>query len=345
MSEAVLDKLDSLLDEAKSKITKAQDEKELEEVRHQILGKKGELTALLRNLGSIPQDKRPAVGKKANEIKLQIEQVLDDRLQKLSQSSLEIRLQNERIDYSLPGESLPSGRLHPISEVLREVKDIFRGMGFEVARGPEIETDYYNFEALNIPPDHPAREMWDSLYLDEKTLLRTHTSPVQIRVMEKRKPPLRVISAGKCYRRDAVDATHCFQFHQVEGFMVDEEVSFADLKGVLSTFARLVFGQDRQVKFVPSYFPFTEPSVEVYIDCFNCAQSSTGKCSLCGGEKWIEVLGAGMIHPFVLRVVDYPAHYSGFAFGVGIERIALLKYGINDIRLFYENDERFLRQF
>lgn len=345
MSNAVFSQLEGLLEEARAEAAAAPDEKSLEAVRVKILGKKGALTAVLRNLGDLSPEERPLVGKQANEIKEKIDALFTERFTTLKQHALQKKLTDEWLDFTLPGEPAPSGRIHPLSAVLREVKEVFRGMGFQVIRGPEVETDYYNFEALNIPSDHPARDMWDSLYLGDKLLLRTHTSPVQIHVMEKTKPPLRVISGGKCYRRDAVDATHCFQFHQVEGFMVDENVSLADLKGVLSTFAKAIFGEARKVKFVPSYFPFTEPSVEVLIDCFKCADKQNEHCRICGGSGWLEILGAGMIHPFILRNMKYPASTTGFAFGLGIERIAMLKYGIDDIRLFYENPLRFLRQF
>lgn len=345
MVNAVVDKLDSLVKEVNSKISQISELKAVEDLQHEILGKKGELTQILRGLSELPEAERPLVGKKANEIKVEIQILLDKKILQLKQSSLSERLEKEWLDLTLPGEPVPSGRLHPLTRVLREVKTVFSGLGFEFVQGPEVETDYYNFEALNIPPDHPAREMWDSLYLGERTLLRTHTSPVQIRVMEKRKPPLRVISGGKCYRRDAVDSTHCFQFHQVEGFMVDKGVSMAHLKGTLSAFAQGIFGSERKVKLVPSYFPFTEPSVEVYIDCFNCALTPSESCRICGGSKWLEILGAGMIHPFVLRVVNIPSEFTGFAFGLGIERIAMLKFGIDDIRLFYESDQKFLEQF
>lgn len=345
MVNAVVDKLDSLVKEVNSKISQISELKAVEDLQHEILGKKGKLTQILRGLSELPESERPLVGKKANEIKVEIQKLLDEKLLQLKQSSLSERLEKEWLDLTLPGDPVPSGRLHPLTRVLREVKTVFSGLGFEFVQGPEVETDYYNFEALNIPPDHPAREMWDSLYLGERTLLRTHTSPVQIRVMEKRKPPLRVISGGKCYRRDAVDSTHCFQFHQVEGFMVDKGVSMAHLKGTLSAFAQGIFGSERKVKLVPSYFPFTEPSVEVYIDCFNCALAPSESCRICGGSKWLEILGAGMIHPFVLRVVNIPSEFTGFAFGLGIERIAMLKFGIDDIRLFYESDQKFLEQF
>lgn len=330
MSE-MISQLDNLLAEWQRAIPEFKTEDELREARLTLFGKKeGKLSQILRNLGKVSAEERPLIGKKANEVKESLERLLDERIESFQKKNLEAKLAQEWVDFTLPGESLPDGRLHILTQTLREVKEIFHGLGFQFVQGPEIESDYYNFEALNIPPDHPARDMWDSFYIGKQTLLRTHTSPVQIRVMENQKPPLRVISGGKCYRRDAVDATHSFQFHQLEGFMVDQGVSFADLKGVLSAFAREIFGADRKVRFVPSYFPFTEPSVEVLIDWQG---------------KWLEILGAGMIHPFVLNVVKCPPEYTGFAFGLGIERIAMLKYGIDDIRLFYENDARFLKQF
>lgn len=348
MSNTAVEDLDGLFEQAGHQIEEARDEQELEEVRIRFLGRKGELTAFLRNLANLSPEERPFLGKRANEIKEEIQEAFQRQFEKFKRTNLSRQLENEKLDFSLPGRAIPSGALHPVTLVLREAKEIFRGMGFQVIQGPEIETDYYNFEALNIPPEHPSREMWDSFYLEEKILLRTHTSPVQIRVLEKIPPPLRVISAGKCYRRDSVDATHSFQFYQMEGFLVDEGIGFSHLKGVLSEFVRAVFGGDRKVNFVPSYFPFTEPSVEVLMDCFKCAETGGEKqesCRICGGGKWVEILGAGMIHPFVLRRVSCSSRYTGFAFGLGIERIAMLKYGIDDIRLFYESQLRFLRQF
>lgn len=351
-------------------ISQAESSGDLEQIRIKYLGKKGEVTLLLKEVGKTAPSERPRLGKLANEVKEKISASLEEKTKEVRRKERSRELLQEAVDITLPGLSLPMGRTHPLALLDREIKQIFVGLGFEVAVGPEVESDYYNFEALNIPSDHPAREMWDSFYLGNHLLLRTHTSPVQIRVMEKRTPPLRVISSGKCYRRDAVDATHHIQFHQVEGFMVDQGVSFSDLKGVLSAFAREMFGEERKVKFVPSYFPFTEPSAEVSIDCFACADGkgreapdkdnrsgaggATGRhaweqpppCRVCGGGKWLEILGCGMIHPFVLRVVNYdPEKWSGFAFGMGLERIAMLKHGIDDIRLFLENDIRFLRQF
>lgn len=301
------------------------------------------ITRLLKNLGSLPPDVRPRVGKEINDFKARIEELLENKVEFFKRREKEERLARERVDVTLPGERIIPGRIHILTHVTRELKKIFNGMGFEVAEGPEVETEYYNFEALNIPPDHPSREMWDSFYIREGLLLRSHTSPVQVRVMEKRCPPLRIIVPGRCYRRDSVDATHSWMFHQLEGFMVDRKVTFGDLKGILSTFASEMFGEGRRTSFHPSYFPFTEPSAEMAIDCFICAGKG---CGICKNSGWIEILGAGMIHPNVLREVKYdPEEFSGFAFGMGIERIAMLKYEINDIRLFFENDIRFLNQF
>ena len=257
--------------------------------------------------------------------------------------ALDRRLLEERIDVTLPGRWPAPGRLHIVNQVIRQIKEVFRGLGFGVVQGPEVETDFYNFEALNIPSDHPSREMWDSFFLREGLLLRTHTSPVQVRVMETTEPPVRIIVPGKCYRRDAVDATHFWEFHQVEGLLVDEGVTFADLKGTLEVFARGLFGKRRRARFNPSYFPFTEPSAEVMVDCFLC--EGTG-CRMCKNSGWIEIMGCGMVHPRVLERVGYDTErYTGYAFGMGVERIAMLSYGIDDIRLLFEGDERFLRQF
>lgn len=332
--------LEKMVEEA---ISGAPGLKALEEIRIRFLGKKGELTQQLRNLGSLPPEIRRQEGQKLNLVKERAESLLARRSEEFRNKEIEARLKEERLDVTLPGVRFAAGKLHPITRITREIKDIFIGMGFEVAEGPEVEVEYYNFEALNIPPDHPSREMWDSFYLGDGLLLRSHTSPVQVRVMEKRLPPLRVIVPGRCYRRDAVDASHSWMFHQVEGFMVDRKVTFADLKGVLSTFAECMFGEGRKTSFNPSYFPFTEPSAEMAIDCFVCSGKG---CSVCKQSGWIEILGAGMIHPAVLQAVGYdPEEFSGFAFGMGIERIAMKKHGINDIRLFFENDVRFLKQF
>ena len=323
----------------------------------------------IEEIEAIRMQKRRDTGIQLNQVKNAFDTLINKQTDLLHKNERQTALSKNRLDVTLPGfiQSVGEinrtthagaswtnpprhltnrlGRLHPLTLVTKKVQNIFIGLGFEVVDGPEIETDYYNFEALNIPRDHPAREMWDSFFLGDNRLLRTHTSPVQIHVMEEKTPPLRVVSAGKCYRRDAVDATHSYQFHQLEGFMVDTHITFGDLKGVLSLFAREFFGNSRRVRFRPSYFPFTEPSAEVDIDCFSC--NSTG-CRICSQSGWIEILGAGMIHPFVLRKIGThfdPEKYNGFAFGMGIERLAMLYYGINDIRLFFENDMRFLTQF
>lgn len=312
------------------------------EFKNRYLGRKGNLTSLTRELGSIPSEERPAAGELINNIREKIEERLNHLLAGFVSAEREQRLRAEKVDVTLPGRYLPLGKKHPITQVMDEVVKIFSGMGFASAEGPEIETDYYNFEALNIPKNHPARDMQDTFYISDDVLLRTHTSPVQIRVMKAQKPPLRVIAPGKVYRRDS-DVTHTPMFHQVEGFMVDESITFGDLKGVLSAFLHSLFREDMAVRFRPSFFPFTEPSAEVDIQCVMC----NGKgCRVCKGSGWLEILGAGMIHPMVFKAVGYDAEkFTGFAFGLGIERIAMLKFGIDDIRLFFENDVRFLKQF
>lgn len=339
--------LAALADAARARAAESTSLKDLETVQVHFLGRKGELTTVLRGLATVAPEQRPAMGKLANDVKTEVETVFLAREASLKRAEQEHRLRTERIDVSLPGTPAETGRIHPISQVLRRLKEVFIGLGFDVVDGPEVELERYNFEGLNIPEDHPSRDMWDSFYLGESAqgnlLLRSHTSPVQVRVMEKQHPPVRVIVPGKCYRRDAVDATHCWEFHQIEGLLVDEGISFADLKGVLDTFARELFGKRRRTRFIPSYFPFTEPSAEMAIDCFACEGSG---CRICKQSGWIEILGSGVVHPNVLEKVGYDAErYTGFAFGMGVERIAMLRHGIDDIRLFYENDLRFLRQF
>ncbi|MEW6108704.1 MAG: phenylalanine--tRNA ligase subunit alpha [Nitrospirota bacterium] len=315
---------------------------ELQQIRTKYSGKKGLVTARLKDLSSISPDKRPQYGKILNQIKNFIEDELKNKELALKDKEKEERLQTERIDISLPGKFTPYGREHPINQVLSEIKNIFISMGFDMEDGPEVELDYYNFEALNIPKDHPARDMQDTFYISDDIVLRTHTSPVQIRVMEKRKPPLKIIAPGKVYRCDA-DVSHTAMFHQVEGLMVDTDVSFSDLKGVLELFIHSLFGKDTPVRFRPSYFPFTEPSAEVDIGCIFCSGKG---CRVCKTTGWIEILGAGLVNPRVFEMVGYNTdEYSGFAFGMGVERITMLKYSIDDIRLFYDNDLRFLRQF
>jgi len=338
----VTEDLQALLQQAESELQQARDLSELDRVRVRYLGKKGLFTQRLQALGKLPPEQRPAAGKAINEARQTFQQALEDRRRRLHQARLEARLAAETLDVTLPGRGQRSGGLHPVTRTLDRIRRIFVGAGFEVAEGPEIEDDYHNFEALNIPPHHPARAMHDTFYLDAHTLLRTHTSPVQIRVMESGKPPFRVIAPGRVYRCDS-DLTHTPMFHQVEGFLVDDEVSFADLRGVLDQFLRLFFEQDVRVRFRPSYFPFTEPSAEVDVSCVMCGGEG---CRICGRSGWLEVMGCGMIHPNVFQAVGIdPDRYSGFAFGLGVERLAMLRYGIGDLRLFFENDLRFLEQF
>lgn len=314
----------------------------LQLVRAKYLGKKGVLTARLKNLSSIPHEQRREYGRALNDMKGFAEETLKGLELSLKESEKAKRLLAERTDITLPGKFTPFGRRHPISQVLSEIEEIFVSMGFRVEEGPEIELDYYNFESLNIPRDHPARDMQDTFYVSDDVVLRTHTSPVQVRVMEKHKPPLKIIAPGKVYRCDA-DVSHTAMFHQVEGLMVDTDISFSDLKGVLELFIHTFFGREIPVRFRPSYFPFTEPSAEVDMGCIFCAGKG---CRMCKGTGWIEILGSGMVNPRVFEMAGYdPDAYTGFAFGMGVERITLLKYSIDDIRLFYENDIRFLGQF
>ena len=333
----------SITDEALAAIAKAGSLAELNQIRVNVLGKKGTLTGVLRSLGSLAPEERPIMGELVNKARTQLEAALEDKGRQLAEEEQQRKLAAERLDVELPGRRPRRGHIHPLRAVAEEICEVFLGMGFSIAEGPEVELDYYNFEALNLPPEHPAREMQDSLYINEKVLLRTHTSPVQVRTMEAQYPkPIRIIAPGRVYRRDALDATHSPMFHQIEGLVVDENISFGDLKGVLTIFAQKIFGEDRKVRFRPSYFPFTEPSAEVDVSC-GCGGKG---CRICKRTGWLEILGAGSVNPKVLAMSKYdPAKYTGFAFGMGIERIAILKYGITDIRLFYENDIRFLRQF
>ncbi len=318
---------------------------DVESTRVRYLGKKGLLTGQLKLISKVPQEERKAFGQAGNELKNFFSAEIASKGASLKGEELKQKLATESIDVTLPGRYTPYGAEHPISQTLKEVTEIFTRMGFGVEEGPEVELDYYNFEALNIPRDHPARDMQDTFYISDEAVLRTHTSPVQIRVMEKQKPPLRFIAPGKVYRCDA-DVSHTPMFHQVEGVMVDTDISFSHLKGVLETFIHQLFGPDIPVRFRPSFFPFTEPSAEVDMGCTFCKGNTRGVCRVCKDTEWIEILGAGMVNPKVFEMVGYdPERYSGFAFGMGIERIAMLKYSIDDIRLFYENDLRFLRQF
>ena len=316
---------------------------EIDELRVKFLGKKGELTGILKQMGKLSAEERPVIGQLANEVRSWIEKDIETRLAEIKANQMAAQLESEKLDVTLPGKRPPFGAKHPLSIVLDEIKEIFVGMGFEIADGPEVETDYYNFEALNIPKDHPARDTQDTFYINENILLRTQTSPVQVRVMEQKKPPIRIISPGRVYRSDALDATHSPLFHQIEGLVVDKGITFADLKGTLETFIKRLYGEDSVVRFRPHHFPFTEPSAEVDVQCFNCHGEG---CRLCKGEGWIEILGCGMVHPKVLSNCGIdPEVYSGFALGMGLERVVMRRYNIDDIRLFYENDVRFLKQF
>ncbi len=316
---------------------------EIENLRVKILGKKGDLTAILRQMSTLSAEERPIIGQLANEVRSFIEEQIEIKSAQINQKEALSRIESERIDVTMPGTIRKIGKKHPLTTVLDEIKDIFIGMGFTIAQGPEVEFDYYNFEALNIPPNHPARDTQDTFYINENVLLRTQTSPVQIRVMEKQAPPIRIIAPGRVYRSDAVDATHSPLFNQIEGLVVDKGITMADLKGTLEVFVKGLYGDDAQIRFRPHHFPFTEPSAEVDIMCFAC----NGKgCRLCKNEGWIEILGSGMVHPKVLSNCGIdPEVYSGFAFGLGLERVVMRRFNIDDLRLFYENDLRFLNQF
>ncbi len=333
-----------LKEKAENELTNCQQLDELTEVKVKYLGKKGELTQILRGMGQLSAEERPVMGQLANEIRDSLEQKIGQLTEALKKKELRQRLLAESIDITLPGLVPEMGRQHPLSLVVEEIEEIFMGMGFTIEEGPEVELDHYNFEALNIPKDHPARDMQDSFYLTPEVLLRTHTSPVQARTMEKTHPhvPVKIIVPGKVYRRDD-DATHSPMFHQVEGLLIDHNIRFSDLKGILLNFARQMFGADQKIRLRPSYFPFTEPSAEVDISCVMCKGAG---CRTCGQTGWLEILGAGMVHPRVLEMGGYnPEEVTGFAFGMGVERVAMLKYGINDLRMLFENDVRFLRQF
>lgn len=328
---------------ADAELAAVTDEAALEELRVRYLGKKGELTGLLRGMGKLSPEERPAVGQLANEVRAAIEEKLTEKKSALAALALEKRLADERIDVTAPGKRPSVGERHPLAKVEEELCSIFTSMGFDIVDGPEVEYDHYNFEMLNIPKNHPARDTQDTFYITENILLRSQTSPVQVRVMEKEKPPIRIISPGRVYRSDAVDATHSPVFHQLEGLVVDKGITMGDLKGMLEYFAKKLFGNDTKLRLRPHHFPFTEPSAEVDVSCFVCGGKG---CRVCKGEGWIEILGAGMVHPNVLRGCGIdPEVYSGFAFGMGIERIVMRKYNIDDMRLLYENDLRFLRQF
>ena len=336
-------RVDAIAQEAREAVAAARSSADLEQARVRFLGRQGVLTQLLRSLGTLAPEERRLVGAAANEAKRMLEALLEERLAEALESERRAQRTRARLDLTLPGRRPARGVLHPLTRVHDEIVAIFAGLGFSVVDGPEVETDYYNFEALNIPRDHPARDMQDTLYLTESTLLRTHTSPVQIRTMLAQKPPVRIIVPGRVFRRDVADASHSRMFHQVEGLAVDRNVTMADLKGTLGLFAREMFGPESRIRFRPSFFPFTEPSAEVDVLCFVCHGQG---CRLCKQGGWLEILGSGMVHPQVLKNVGYdPEEVTGWAFGMGIERIAMLKYGIDDLRLFFDNDLRFLRQF
>lgn len=316
---------------------------DLENIRIKYLGKKGELTSILKQMGKLSAEERPIIGKLANEVRLSIDKKIKEQFKKIKSIETAKKLEAEKIDVTLPGKRRFLGHKHPITTVLDEIKEIFLGMGFNIVEGPEVEYDYYNFEALNMPQNHPARDTQDTFYINKNILLRTQTSPMQIRVMENQKPPIRIISPGRVYRSDSVDATHSPLFNQVEGLVIDKGITFADLKGTLETFVEVLYGENSIIRFRPHHFPFTEPSAEVDLQCFNCHGDG---CNICKGEGWIEILGCGMVHPQVLINCDIdPEVYTGFAFGMGLERIVMNRYNIKDLRLFYENDVRFLEQF
>lgn len=335
--------LNSIVSIAKNAISNAVDETSIVEIRVKYLGKKGELTAILKQMGSLSPEERPKMGQLVNEAKQELETLIGAKKEELKAKATEQKLKEETIDITMPAIELKAGKLHPLNTVLDDMIDIFQSMGFDVVDGPEVETDHYNFECLNVPADHPARDMQDTFYLAENLLLRTQTSAAQIRTMETRKPPIRVICPGRVFRADEVDATHSPVFHQIEGLVVDKGVTMCDLKGVLEQFAHEIYGSDTKVKFRPSFFPFTEPSVEVDVTCSECGGKG---CRVCKGSGWIEILGAGMVHPNVLRSCGIdPEEYSGFAFGIGLDRLTTTRYKISDIRLLFENDKRFLDQF
>ncbi len=336
-------KLEEIRAAAKAALAAAEDSKAVDELRVRYLGKKGEITAILKQMGSLSAEERPKMGQLANDVRADIESAITISLEEMNKKAQELRLKKETLDISIPGTKCEVGALHPLNSTLDKLIDIFKSMGFDVVDGPEIETDYYNFEALNVPQDHPARDMQDTFYLTENMLLRTQTSATQIRTMEKRKPPIRMICPGRVYRSDDVDATHSPVFHQVEGLVVDKGITMCDLKGTLETMAKEIYGSDTKVKFRPSFFPFTEPSVEVDVSCSECGGKG---CRVCKGSGWIEILGAGMVHPKVLSGCGIdPEEYSGFAFGIGLDRLTTTRHKISDIRLLFENDLRFLKQF
>lgn len=337
------EQLEAMRRQALEELSSIQAVKELEEFRVRYLGKKGAVTGLLRGMGSLPADERPQMGQLVNRLRQELEDAVCAKMQALQEAQKAARLEAETLDVTMPGKAEKLGGLHPLNVVLEDIIDIFQSMGFDVVDGPEVETDYYNFQALNVPEDHPARDMQDTFYLADNLLLRTQTSAAQARTMEERKPPIRIICPGRVYRADEVDATHSPVFHQIEGLVIDKGITMCDLKGVLEQFAREIYGPETKVRFRPSFFPFTEPSVEVDVTCSECGGKG---CRVCKGAGWIEILGAGMVHPRVLQMggID-PEEYTGFAFGIGLDRLTTTRYKISDIRLLFENDRRFLEQF
>ena len=328
---------------AEKELANAQSIQELENLRVKYLGKKGELTSVLRGMGALSAEERPQIGQLANEIRAILESKLDEVVGEMTNKENEIKLRQEIIDISMPGKIRSFGKRHPLTQVIDEIKEVFLGMGYQIAEGPEVELDYYNFEAMNIPKNHPSRDVQDTFYIDDNVVLRTHTSPVQARIMKTQKPPIRIICPGRVYRSDEVDATHSPVFHQVEALVIDKGVTMGDLIGTLQVFAKALFGEKTKIRLRPHHFPFTEPSAEVDVSCWGCG--GTG-CRICKGEGWVEILGSGMVSPKVLRACDIdPEVYSGFAFGLGVERVAMARFNIDDMRLFIENDIRFLKQF
>ena len=337
------EQLNSIDARAKQELSQISDIKLLEDFRVRFLGKKGELTGILKQMGKLTAEERPVIGQLANKVRNDIETALNAKKEELKNKAEQMRLKNETLDVTLPGAAQKIGRPHPLDVTLEQVEEVFLGMGFDIVEGPEVETDHYCFEALNMPKHHPARDTQDTFYINENVLLRTQTSSVQIRTMEKMKPPIRIISPGRVYRSDAVDATHSPLFHQIEGLVIDKGITMADLKGTLALLMKRLYGEDTQVRFRPHHFPYTEPSAEVDLMCFNCKGKG---CPMCKQEGWVELLGSGMVHPKVLSDCGIdPEVYSGFAFGIGLERITMGRYSINDMRLLYENDMRFLEQF
>ena len=337
-----MENLEPLANQARSAIAEAQDSATLEQLRVDYLGKKGQLTGLLKGLSNLTPEDRPKAGALINVVKQELQELIGERKTALDATAVKAKLEQESIDVTMPGRAKTIGGVHPVTQTIERMEDFFSAIGFDVVEGPEIEDDYHNFEALNIPAHHPARAMHDTFYVDEHTVLRTHTSPVQVRVMESQEPPLRIICPGRVYRCDS-DLTHTPMFHQVEGLLIDEHSSFSDLKGLIEDFLRVFFERDLEVRFRPSYFPFTEPSAEVDIQCVNCGGKG---CRVCSQTGWLEVMGCGMVHPKVFEAAGIDTEkYSGFAFGMGVERLAMLRYGVNDLRLFFDNDLRFLEQF